>query len=125
MTDDLHSLTARLNQHEAICMEQSKATTKALTVLETGHTAILARLDELNKTGWRIVMAVMLPLLGLFAWFFIQVWPAQGVRDAGAATQQRAVIAQSQYTAQDAARDRQTSEARDEALMRAIQRLRR
>ena len=73
--DSLYELTARLNQHEAICLEQAKATVKALTDLEQGHNRIMDKLDDLNKAGWRIVTVIAIGILPLLAWFILQVWP--------------------------------------------------
>ena len=107
---------------------ESEATAAKLLALEQGHAAIIRRLDDLNTTAWRMVAAISLPLLGLFAWGFIQIWPVNGGRmvspqaDAQA-VQERAVIASRQYTAQDAAQDRARQEAVNTAMLQALQRL--
>jgi len=102
----------RLSLHEATCLEQSKANGVALVALQDGHKVIIARLDGLNAAGWRLVGAVLLPLVGLFAWLFVQVWPTHS---------------EGAYTAADAARDRAEIEARaaarDQAMLQAIQRM--
>lgn len=102
----------RLSLHENTCLEQSKANGAALLALQEGHKAILTRLDGLNAAGWRLVAAVLLPLVGLFAWLFVQVWPTHS---------------EGAYTAADAARDRAEVEARaqarDQAMLQAIERM--
>jgi len=120
---DVAAVAARIDRHEAICIEQAKAVSLSLSLLQAGHVEITAKLDDLNRTAWRMVAAVALPMLGLMAWFFVQVWPTSGAR---AVTQQNVATATAdRYTAHDAARDREMGEARDRALLEAIQRLRR
>ena len=91
-----------------------------LSQLELGHSAIIKRLDDLNATAWKMVAAIALPIFGLFAWFFVQVWPVHGqpasVQDVAAASHDR-------YTAQDAAQDRARQEAVNTAMLQALQRL--
>ena len=91
-----------------------------LSQLELGHSAIIKRLDDLNSTAWKMVAAIALPIFGLFAWFFVQVWPVHGqpasVQDVTQATHDR-------YTAQDAAQDRARQEAVNQAMLQALQRL--
>ena len=92
-----------------------------LSQLELGHSAIIKRLDDLNSTAWKMVAAIALPIFGLFAWFFVQVWPVHSQPDTGA--QDRAALIQHQYTAQDAAQDRARQEAVNTAMLQALQRL--
>ena len=112
MLERISNVERQLGIHEATCLEQSKANGAALLALQKGHEVILTRLDGLNAAGWRLVAAVLLPLVGLFAWLFVQVWPTH---------------TQDAYTAADAARDRaaieQRAAARDAAMLQALRSL--
>lgn len=76
-TPRLEAVVAWQRGHEDLCLERHTNILKRLDELQDQYEGIIKHLQGINRTGWAIVATVFFSMMGLLAWFFLQVWPVQ------------------------------------------------
>lgn len=101
LQNGLKDLAHKLEMHELACANNNEVVRGKLEALHDCQSKLTGTLDNLNKTAWQAVATIALPIVGMFMWFYLQVWPVQQQSE-----QERHALIQNQYTAEDAAKDR-------------------